>query len=328
MPNVISIFSAVIDEILGDPSDSESTDCEPDPEPSSRPASRGRRDVISPELVGAIDAAKLGNKTAADFLSAAGASFGVDLQGANINPTTIYRKRKKLRAECVSSMKAIADTHTDRVLTVRWDGKRVESLGGAGPSHTCDQEREAVIVDGVTTEILLGAPALPSGSAEAICCALCSLLEEWKIYDKVRAAGFDTTTVNSGKLTKKLTFKFPHSFESVITQYFCTGWLRGVAVRLEAALARELLCLPCRHHVFERILEAVFKDRMGPTSGPEDPIFKDLKSKWGTIDKFQFSTFKDITLTRRHLASCADEIIQFAETQIQASSFQNNFFVY
>jgi hypothetical protein len=91
------------------------------------------------------------------------------------------------------------NTEVDRVLTVRWDGKRVEKLDGVGPHRKSDQERECVIVDGVTTEIFLGAPALPGGNAEEICCAICKLLDEWKVAANIRAAGFDTTSVNSGK---------------------------------------------------------------------------------------------------------------------------------
>jgi hypothetical protein len=87
-------------------------------------------------------------------------------------------------------------------------------------------------------------------------------------------------------------------------------------VRLEEALGRELLWLPCRHHVNERLLESVYREMMGPSSGPEDQIFTDFQKAWPSIDKSKYSTFKDLAMTRRHLSDCANEIIQFAKAQI------------
>ena len=202
---VAFFFTDEIDAILNNDSDSDSTASEAGPGVSTRPVSRGRRNVISPEVVAAIDASKVSCRFAADMMSAAAVSFGVNLQETNINPTTIYRMREKVRAENVSNMKENVNKEVDRVLTVRWDGKKVEKLDSAGPSRKADEEREGVVVDGVKTEIFLGAPALPAGNAEAICCAICKLLFEWKLATNVRAAGFDTTSVNSGKTkTKKV----------------------------------------------------------------------------------------------------------------------------
>ncbi|KAK3925203.1 30S ribosomal protein S7 [Frankliniella fusca] len=67
----------------------------------------------------------------------------------------------------------------------------------------------------------------------------------------------------------------------------------------------------------ERLMEAVFRERMGPSTGPEEKIFKDLLSKWGDLDLSKFSTYMTLAATRKHLSKCADEIIMFAETQIE-----------
>lgn len=54
-------------------------------------------------------------------------------------------------------------------------------------------------------------------------------------------------------------------------------------------LGRTLLWLPCRHHINEIILRAVFEIHFTKTSGPNVTIFKRFQDAWETIDK---STFK------------------------------------
>ncbi|KAK3922122.1 33 kDa chaperonin [Frankliniella fusca] len=227
---------------------------------------------------------------AADVLSAALVAAGVDLKETNVNPSTIHRVREKHRAQAVASMKENLDV--DDVLVLHWDGKKVHTLEGVGPNQKPHLERQAVIVTGITTDKLLGAPAMPSGGAQDISTAIIDLLRTWKLEDRIRAMAFDTTTVNSG----------------------CS---HGIAVRIEAALGRTLVWLPCRHHIFERILESVFREVMGSSSGPEEKIFKDLEAQWSSIDQTKFSAFKELALTRRHLSESAEETIQFAREQIQ-----------
>ena len=93
-------------------------------------------------------------------------------------------------------------------------------------------------------------------------------------------------------------------------------------MKLEAALGRELLWLPCRHHILERLLESVYRELMGPSSGPEDQIFKEFQTMWASIDQTKYSTFQDLAVTRRHLADCADNIIKFAKAHILVSNFK------
>jgi len=71
----------------------------------------------------------------------------------------------------------------------------VQSLSGKSV-----EDRQAIIVTGVTTDQLLGVPAIPNGSAEEVAKVVVSQVKEWKIDDKVKAMSFDTTNVNTGKV--------------------------------------------------------------------------------------------------------------------------------
>lgn len=54
-------------------------------------------------------------------------------------------------------------------------------------------------------------------------------------------------------------------------------------------LGRDLLYMPCRHHIFEIVLGGVFDFLMPATStGPSILLFKRFQSSWGDLDKKKF----------------------------------------
>ena len=53
---------------------------------------------------------------------------------------------------------------------------------------------------------------------------------------------------------------------------------------IEEALSRELIWIPCRHHVHEILLSATFNAVFGPTAGPETGLFKRFQKTWRSID--------------------------------------------
>lgn len=70
-----------------------------------------------------------------------------------------------------------------------------------------------------------------------------------------------------------------------------TGHLKGACTILEGKfVGRELLWLPCRHHIMEIILAKVFSLCFGPSSSPDIQIFKRFKSHWKNIDKGSFQS--------------------------------------
>lgn len=152
---------------------------------------RGRLNVISPDVVQAIDAAKLSSPQAAVVISAVAATLGVPVEETNVNVKTIQLRRDRCRNEIVEKLKQ--DFKPDRVLTVHWDGKIVQELDSKDPL-----DRQAIVVTGETTSQLLGCPHVPNGTAEAIKVVVMEKAEEWDILENIKALSFDTTTVNSG----------------------------------------------------------------------------------------------------------------------------------
>ena len=73
------------------------------------------------------------------------------------------------------------------------------------------------------------------------------------------ACGFDTTSSNTGKFA-------------------------GACVILQQLLDRQILWLPCRHHILELIVGAAFTEIFGDTTGPEVTLFKVLKTSWGSLN--------------------------------------------
>ncbi|CAD6214264.1 GSCOCG00011142001-RA-CDS, partial [Cotesia congregata] len=63
-----------------------------------------------------------------------------------------------------------------------------------------------------------------------------------------------------------------------------TGQFNGAAVLIEQLLERDLLLLPCRHHIFEVILKAVFDCQISNVSGPNVSLFIRFRKEWDALD--------------------------------------------
>lgn len=124
-------------------------------------------------------------------------------------------------------------------------------------------ERLALVVTGEKTEKVLGIPKLDEGSGEKIAQAVHEFLRSWKMIDLVEFICFDTTSTN-------------------------TGIHKGAAYLLEQKLGRELFFLPCRHHISELLLKAVFELNLGKSSAPDVLIFDRFARKWKDFDTNNF----------------------------------------
>lgn len=109
-------------------------------------------------------------------------------------------------------------------------------------------ERLALVVTGEKTEKILDIPKLDEGTGKKIADAVHNFLQTWKMDDLVQFICFDTTSTN-------------------------TGIHKGAAYLLEKNLGRQLFFLPCRHHISELLLKAVFELNLGKSSGPDVLIF-------------------------------------------------------
>lgn len=159
-------------------------------------------------------------------------------------------------------------------MVVHWDGKLLPDLIG-----NLKVERIAILVSYNGTSKFLGAPKIETGSGENIAAAVYNLLVAWNISDQVAAMGFDTTASNSGDKT-------------------------GAIVHLQRRMDRKLINLPCRHHIYEIILRAVFELKLSKTSGPDVPIFDRFAKEWKNINKNDFKSGLEDEIVR---SSISDE---------------------
>ncbi len=131
---------------------------------------------------------------------------------------------------------------------------------------------------------------LAKGTGESISNAVFETLRSWGLDKSVGGMCFDTTASNTGRKN-------------------------GACVGVETKLGRNLLHFPCRHHIFELVLEAVFTTCFGPSSGPDILIFKRFKSKWYDMNPSNFCT----SLDDEHLLfSNKTTIIEFVQNMLVA----------
>lgn len=126
-------------------------------------------------------------------------------------------------------------------------------------------ERLAIVITAGNVGKLLAIPKINDGRGVAIADAVFEFLQKWKITDFVEMVCFDTTASNTGRAN-------------------------GAAVLLEQKLGRDLLYLPCRHHINELLLRAVFELNFGKTSGPTVAVFDRFAHAWKNINTSDFKT--------------------------------------
>lgn len=125
-------------------------------------------------------------------------------------------------------------------------------------------ERLALVITAENVEKLLGIPKIEESRGVNMAEAIDNFLRKWKINDLVEIVAFDTTASN-------------------------TGVNNGAAYLLESKLGRDLLFLPCRHHISELLIKAVFELNFGITSAPEVLPFNRFLKNWKNmnINNFQ-----------------------------------------
>lgn len=172
--------------------------------------------------------------------------------------------------------------------TVHWDGKLLPEITG---NEKVD--RLPVIISHNSGEQFLGAPKISAGTGREMAAAVYEQLLDWKIQDNIVAACFDTTSSNTGRLN-------------------------GAAVLLEQMLERNLLYLPCRHHICELYLRAAFESKFGSTtSGANVPLFVRFQKSWKNINKSNFKSGMTDDYIKTRLNNHVDNIRRFCTFELQ-----------
>ena len=170
---------------------------------------------------------------------------------------------------------------------VHWDSKLLSVLSG---SNT--EDRLAIIITDGDVEQIIGMPVILKSSGREQAHAVFEALLDWDMADKVEALCCDTTPSNFGRVN-------------------------GACNLLEQMLERDLLYLPCRHHIYELILRSAFDKLMPPSSGPDVPLLKRFQQSWSKIDRTKIKSAMEIPLVREIFKKDASQILSFVDNVLK-----------
>lgn len=153
-------------------------------------------------------------------------------------------------------------------------------------------DRLLVIISYNGIDQLLGVPELMSGTGENQATAVYQELENWGLIENVQALCCDTTSSNTDRL-------------------------KGACILLEQKLERDILYLPCRHHIFEVVLRSAFKIKIDIASAPDVPIFKRFQKSWPNIDIKNFHIGLEDTYIFQSIEDRKEELTTFCINQLQ-----------
>jgi len=150
-------------------------------------------------------------------------------------------------------------------------------------------------------EQLFGIPKLEKSTGEEQVTAVCSALEDWGFSDKVEALCCDTTASNTGRLN-------------------------GAMVLIEQKLNKDLLYLPCRHHIYELILRSVFECKLPQiTSSPDIPLFKKFQKNWNNVNNTNYMSGMEDSECCTALEDVKEEILNFVQCKLQNKHFRHDY---
>ncbi|XP_050714934.1 uncharacterized protein LOC126997731 [Eriocheir sinensis] len=275
------------------------SDLDPDVDVRSPKRQRGARgvvQVVTPEVVVALDRTNVSDRKAAHIFSAMASSGHLceNVGELIISPSGIRRARIKCREALATELK---DTFRPQVpLILHWDGKIMEDCSLPG-QETVDRLPVLVSVQDVVK--LLAVPKLHAGTAVVMATSILQTLDEWGLKDRISGLCFDTTVSNTG--------------------------LKGrVCVLIERELERDLLNLACRHHVAEIVLEKVF-GLHDTSKSPNIELFHHFKEYWPRVDQTSFRTAMVDEEMRSRVAEWREEVIMFATDQLHQHQPRDNY---
>lgn len=241
-----------------------------------------------PVLLATWDRENLSVRQATTSFAAAASAMGVQVSDLALSRSTVHRVRRSGREALAKQLGSTSAT-PDR-LVLHWDGKLLPAISGEQEV----QDRIAVLVTGEGQEQLLGVPLALDGTGQRMAEVVLNELEKADLRDKIVGLSFDTTASN-------------------------TGMFQGACIRIEKDLDRDLLWLACRHHVSEVILRDVFMECVGPSSGPDIPLFKRFRETWKLYDTTKRSSIlSDVAaLNDPVIAELRDKAIRFLQGALE-----------
>ena len=236
--------------------------------------------IACPEVTQACDRLKLSDNAATMLLSSVIKACNGNINEFSLSRCTTRRARMANRLLISQGILDEVLQNPPENVDLHWDGKLTADR--FGNKH----EAQAVIASDPQTYTngkLLGIQKLENATGKAQAEASFEMLELWDLTDEVKAIVFDTTASNS-------------------------GWKSGAAKLLENLLNRKVFYNACRHHIYELVVKVAWISIFGKaTTGPENQLFNQFKSKWSNIDKHQ--TFKTLKFSSATLNKRAGDVV-------------------
>lgn len=253
---------------------------------------RGSYNILNDRVVATFDRCKVSDRDAVFIITAICQSLidinllDVEINSLIINRSSIRRQRQTLReSKSIEIKKHFQDLNLSSIV-VHWDGKLLPNLLNTETVH-----RLPVIITSEGKEILLGVPTSEDGTGKAQATIVHETLLDWGFDTSVKAISCDTTASN-------------------------LGIRNGAAALLEKLLERDLLYLPCRHHIFEIVLRYVFEAVFPNTVGPNVPLFIRFQKQWEALNKLNYKTGLDDPRNKNVLTTEKIESIKTFTTEV------------
>lgn len=250
-------------------------------------SSRGFEAFVSEKLAIVLDKCKISDRNAVHLLIATAEALGNNVNKLIINRSSIRSARIEFRKERAKKIRQDYNLANEETVVVHWDGKLLPALTGKGLV-----DRLPIVASVNGHEQLLGVPALNTGTGSDQANAVYQTLVEWCLTENVQAFCSDTTASNTGRLN-------------------------GACVLLEQLLEREIVYLPCRHHIYEIVLKSVFDLKLSGTSGPDVAIFKRFQLAWVTMDTKMFNSGIENCIVMGSVNDVCDDIIKFSIDRLE-----------
>ena len=242
-----------------------------------------------------MDKCRLSDRNAIHVISSVADALGHDLKNLVINRTSLQRLRTKLREEKAVYIKNAFPNFSMENVVLHWDGKMLSDM-----LRRKVTERIAVLITNLNAEKFLGAPQLENSTGGSLANALYEVVNDWNLNDNIKAFCCDTTPVNMGHIS-------------------------GAATLLEQSLGRDILFLPCRHHIRELPLRAAFEEKIPGTTGPDVTMFRRFKDSWEALDKKSYKPGFDNPTLQSHLDKKKNDIYKFTVEMLKDKSLRGDY---
>lgn len=270
-----------------------------DEDESTSPApknARGQINVLTPKVVAALDACRVTDRKAVHLIGAISESLDVNLETLVLNRSSIRVQRQQIREAKALHLKKVFQNLELNALVLHWDGKMLLDL----EQHVFVDRLPILVSDG-NVEKLLGVPKLENGKGVTQANAIYDVLEDWDLLQAVKDLCCDTTASN-------------------------LGHKNGAAILLERLLEKDILFLPCRHHILKLILRSVFECKLPTTTGPNVPMFKRFQDGWNHIDPLSFqSGIEDDRVKRVVTSDHVERITSFVNEKLKTSQTRDDY---